>query len=201
MSRSDEYGLLLFAQRPTIGPIVLNCTTRELHGRTYTSTDLPVEDGAVLADHRIRDPIMLEIEGVLSPMADTLPAQFSPAEDPSAPSEFPALDQFASAWARLVAYADDPRPSQVITALEVYENMLPESFSHEEIGFDAIQFRMVLKEREVARTRREQFLAPDVEARGKGEDDLGQQGSRELSAQEQSNVEANFSSSVVEVAA
>ena len=198
----EKVGLLIFPERPSIGPIVLNCTTRERHGASYTMTHLPVEDGTLKTDMRIRNPIVLEIEGVLSPLPDTQQAQFAKADiDDNGQNRFPALDQFETAWARLRAYADNPEPSQVVTALEVYEDMLPVVFDHEEVGYDAIQFRMRLQQVEYARTRSSQFLDPKIANRGVGQDDLGQQGSRELTAQETANVKANFETGFASIGA
>jgi hypothetical protein len=189
---ADQYGLLLFAQRPSIGPITLNCTLSETHGSTYTMTDMPIEDGSVLTDHRIRDPIVLELEGVITPQADSVVTQFAPGTSPS-PETFSQSDEYDTVWSRLRAYADDPRPSQVITALETYESMLPVAFSHTEDGRDGIIFQMTLRQIEVARVRREQFVAADFQARVEDEDNLGQQGSRELSPEQQEAAAQNFS--------
>lgn len=192
MKPADASGLLLFAQRPTIGPITLNCTLREVHGATYTMTDMPIEDGSVITDHRIRDPIVLDLEGVITPQADELPVQFASATDAPGVEAFQQSDEFESVWARLRAYADDSRPGQVVTALETYESMLPVSFTHTEEGKDGIIFQMRLRQIEVARVRREQFVADDFDARVRGEDNLGQQGSLELSNAEQEAVAQNF---------
>lgn len=208
MRRADIPGLLLLAERPQIGPIVLNCTLRELHGANYEMTSMPVEDGSRLTDHRIRMPIEVEIEGVISPRGDTFPGQFDPGLfrtddplidvlDPDRGSE--RLDPVASAWSKLRAYADSNSPSEVFTALEVYEDMLPVSLVHEEAGTDAIVFTMRLRQVQIARNRNEQFVSPDFESRVRGPDDLGQQGTRELSAQELEQV-TGFTE-IVEVAA
>lgn len=172
---------LLFAERPSIGPIVLNCTVREEHGASYTMTSEPIEDGSVLTDHRIRNPRVLEIEGIISPRPDTLSSQLLGGLLDEDQVSVQTGTNFDTAWSKLLAYADDPRPSEVVTRLETYPQMLCEQFTHTEDGREVIHFQMTLREIQVARIRREQFLPADFEARGQGEDDLGLQGTEELS--------------------
>ncbi len=183
---ADLPGAILFAQRPSIGPIVLNCTVVETHGASYTMTSEPIEDGSILTDHRVRNPRVLEIEGVISPRPDTLVSQLGGFDSIDIDQDQDGLakttgQNFDTAWAKLLAFADDPRPSEVVTALETYPQMLVEEFSHDEEGLEVIQFRMRLREIQVARIRREQFLPEDFEARLQGEDDLGLQGTEEIS--------------------
>lgn len=181
---ADLPGAILFAQRPSIGPIVLNCTVRETHGASYTMTGEPIEDGSILTDHRIPNPRVLEIEGIISPRPDTLSAQVLRGQDSTDSQDVVSSTtgtNFDTAWAKLRAYADDPRPSEVVTALEVYPQMLCEQFTHDEDGGEVIRFLMTLRETQVARIRREQFLPADFEARGQGEDDLGLQGTESIS--------------------
>lgn len=179
---ADFPGAIFFAQRPSIGPIVLNCTVSEVHGASYTMTGEPIEDGAVLSDHRIRNPRELQIVGIISPRPDTLLGQIGSVESvgPDGAARTTGRN-FDTAWAKLLAYTDDPRPSEVITGLETYPAMLCVDFSHEENGREVIEFQMTLREIQVARIRREQFLPDDFKTRGEGEDDLGLQGTESIS--------------------
>jgi hypothetical protein len=64
-------GLLGDGKAPTIGKIQLTGSIRQTHSRTATVTRVPIEDGSFIADHRQRDPVELEMDCVISSVAQT----------------------------------------------------------------------------------------------------------------------------------
>lgn len=72
MANYDEVVFLAFAQRPQIGPIRLNCTTSETHSLRNIITQSPVEGGADRAQHKVPQPRVLALEGVISDRPDNI---------------------------------------------------------------------------------------------------------------------------------
>lgn len=54
---------------PSPGPrsvFEIDCTIKQVHSRKSTPSKFPVEDGTQISDHIILEPIMLELEGIIS---------------------------------------------------------------------------------------------------------------------------------------
>lgn len=184
---APDVGVLVLAQRPQIGPIELNCTLLETHGASYTITDAPIEDGAFLVDHKIRDSSRLSMEFIISPLPDNIVDQFSGS---AGRGGFAASDRHQTSWSRLRALADGQETFEIITDLEVYPEMVFESFEQVEDGGNELHVNAVFRQVEIAKVRREQFLDSDFEDRGSDPDDVGLQGVLELTPQETAAVGA-----------
>lgn len=161
------------AARPKIGDLVLNCTTREVHGGEFEVSQSPIEDGSVLSDHRIELPRPLDMEAIISPFPDNIVDQFR--------GEGLALkrngeDYYRTAWARVRALASSNETFEVITDREIYTSMTFESYSHTEQNEGIIRLQARLRQIQFATTLRERFLAPNFADVGGNSADVGLQG-------------------------
>lgn len=107
----------LFAQtRTEIDGLVgiVDIYTDENHKQTVTKTKYPVEDGSSLTDNAVIDPKMLVLRGYVSDLNPLLGGLIT----------IPGPGRGQEAWSRIVALKDAREPLTVVTALEVYENML-----------------------------------------------------------------------------
>ena len=166
--------LLFTAARPSIGTISLNCTMREVHGGSYTIASAPVEESdRISTDHVLKNPVMLEIEGVISQYADNIVDQL---RGISGRSDYAQVDYMRSAWARIEALADSRVPFEVVTDRKVYSNMLFVSYQHEDTPEgDAIKLRAMLQQIQVALIYRESTASPAVADALSSTTALGQQ--------------------------
>lgn len=173
MAEFVESILRFTAARPRIGDLVLNCTTREVHGAEFEVTQSPIEDGASLSDHRIELPRRLEMEAIISPYPDNLVDQF---RGEGLAIKRNASDYYRTTWARIRALASSNETFQVVTDREVYEGMTFESYSDTEENKGLIRLTAVLLQVEVATVLRERFLAEDFADMGGNSTDAGLQG-------------------------
>ena len=107
----------LFAQtRTEIDGLVgiVDVYTDENHKQTVTKTKYPVETGSSLTDNAVVDPKTLVLKGYVSDLNPLLGGLIS----------IPGPGRGQEAWQRIVALKDAREPITVVTALEVYANML-----------------------------------------------------------------------------
>lgn len=161
------------AARPKIGDIVLNCTTREVHGADFEISQSPIEDGAVLSDHRIELPRVLEMEAIISPFPDNIQDQL---RGEGLDYKLNGEDYYRTSWARVRALASSNETFEVITDREVYPSMTFESYSHTEQNEGIIRLQARLRQVQFATTLRERFLAPNFTDVGGSPADVGLQG-------------------------
>lgn len=176
MANPVESILRFTAARPKIGDLVLNCTTREIHGGEFEISTAPLEDGAVLSDHRIELPRVLEMEAIISPYPDNIVDQVK--------GQFTALrnvlkgnadDYYRSIWSRVRALASSNETFEVITDREVYSSMTFKSYSHTEVNEGIIRLQAVLWQIQFATVLRERFLAPGFQDIGGNAANVGLQ--------------------------
>lgn len=173
MVNPAESILRYLSARPSIGDLVLNCTTMELHGGDFIITEAPIEDGSVLTDHRIEQPRRLEMEAIISPYPDNLVDQLT-GEGLAAKRN--AASYYRSVWARIRAIASSNETFEVITDREVYSNMTFESYRDPEDNKGIIRLSAVLREIQIATVLRERFLADSFVDIGGNSADVGLQG-------------------------
>lgn len=154
---------LFAAKRPSFGNIVANCTLSETHGADYEISEAPIEDGSFLTDHVIRRPVRLQMTAIFSPHPDNIVDQFRDGEN---------ADTKAT-WARIRALADSRIPFKVYTRLQIYDNMLFESFSHTEDGLEIIRLEASLRQIQIAKTQTDAFIAEGVRDNLSTADDVG----------------------------
>lgn len=173
-----DTNLVLFAAvRPFIGSITLNCTLREEHGADYYMSTEPIEDGSYLTDHRIREPILLTMEAIISPYPDNMVDQF---RGESGQAKRNALDYERSVWARIRAVADSNTPFSVYTSREHYADMTFETFRHIEQGEGVIHLYATLRQVQIATLRVDAFTDPSMANILGSSDNLGLQGTTPL---------------------
>lgn len=84
----------------------------ENHQHAVKVTRFPVESGATLGDHAVKEPARLTITGWTSDLY------------PSDPAHIGQQDRPAQAWAAILKLASDRQPLTVFTILGMYENMV-----------------------------------------------------------------------------
>ena len=99
-----------------IGDIVIDVFISETHTRNAQITEYPVEDGVNISDHRHKNPLELEIEGLISEASII---------DKIGGSKARVLDGYE----QLKDVYDKNELISVVTGIEVYENMLISNFS------------------------------------------------------------------------
>lgn len=109
MPISDYIQMFNFA-RPQVGPIVFDGTLQEDHGIEIDVTEEPVEEGGLVADHRIVRPRALKLVGVLLAFPDSILPPFS-------------FSRHVTLWKRLVQLATLGDLHDVITTLEIHTAM------------------------------------------------------------------------------
>ena len=83
----------------------------EKHTASVTATEYPVESGASLTDHAVRNPYELELFGIVS-------------DQPDAPSSIPREKLAGTAWAEILRALESLELITVITSKGSYNNML-----------------------------------------------------------------------------
>lgn len=180
MANYNQFALFA-AKRPSIGNIVLNCTLSERHGRRYAISESPIENGATITDHALKLPRVLDLVGVLSPYPDNIQQALA-----NKASAFVGQNGFPDArgtWARIVALADSRIPFDVYTNLELYRNMMFESFEHTEddqTSGSIITLVATLRQVQFAATISELNIADSVLNNLSSADDVGLQGTSPL---------------------
>ena len=86
----------------------------EEHKLKVSKTSFPVESGASLVDHAVREPTKLKLQGWVSdlmPSADAAPTTHH-------------TERSTAAWLEILRVMDDRQPLTVVTALAIYDSML-----------------------------------------------------------------------------
>ena len=86
----------------------------EEHKLKVSKTTYPVESGASLVDHAVREPNNLKLQGWVSELMPSLNANLATRHS----------DRGTAAWLEILRVMDDRQPLTVVTALAVYDNML-----------------------------------------------------------------------------
>ena len=86
----------------------------ENHRARAMKTSYPVESGAEITDHAVREPTRLKLEGWVS---NLMPAA-------AATIGTPLQERGAAAWLEILNTLEAREPLTVVTALAVYQNML-----------------------------------------------------------------------------
>ena len=178
--------LLITAVRPSIGPIVLNCTMRERHGGAFAISDAPIEDGSFITDHAIELPRILDIDAVISPFPDNpvdeLRSAYSFIRDSIQTQSFRSpLDYAADVWARIRALASSMEPFEVTTDREHYKQMIFESYECIDANNPGSTFlTATLRQVQFAKTRTDTFSAADQANELDATDDVGVQSTEVL---------------------
>ena len=86
----------------------------EEHKLKVSKTTYPVESGASLVDHAVREPTKLKLQGWVS---DLMPSA-------DAVSTTHHTERSTVAWLEILRVMDDRQPLTVVTALAVYDSML-----------------------------------------------------------------------------
>lgn len=177
MANPVESILRFTAARPSIGDLVMNCTTREVHGAEFEIPTSPIEDGSHLSDHRIELRRVLEMDAIFSPYPDNIVDQLTmQALALRSVIKRNSSDYFQTVWSRIRAIASSNDTFEVITDLEVYPAMTFKSYSHTEQNRGIIHLTAVLWEIEFATVMRERFLSPLFVDVGGNSADVGLQG-------------------------
>lgn len=102
---------LLFGKRyekGQVGSIELDVTLRESHKYSSRATTYPIEDGSILSDHIIRDPVIVVLEGVVTDTPISVLSTFNRSVD---------------AFNRLVELHTNREVVTVVTGLKKYDSM------------------------------------------------------------------------------
>lgn len=150
--------LLTVAQRPQLGPIVLNCTLSEVHSLEAEVTERPVDADGSVSDHYIRLPRIFSMEATISEYPDNLAHQyghFGPGK------KYRYANRKATAWSDLKHLWESETPFEVITELEIYPRMLILSVETIKQDNSDLLFRALLKEYRIIGLSIEDQLAID----------------------------------------
>ncbi len=165
------------AARPKIGDLVLNCTTREVHGGEFEIPQSPIEDGSSLSDHRIELNRVLEMEAIISPYPDNIvDEQASNVLIAYDAITSRSLNYYRSIWARVRALASSNETFEVITDREIYNSMTFKSYSHVEQNEGIIRLQAILWQIQFATVLSEKFLSPSFADIGGSSANVGEQG-------------------------
>lgn len=143
VANKSQIALLALAQRPQMGPILLNCTLSEVHSIEAEITERPVDASGSVSDHYIRMPRIFSMEASISEYPDNIAHQFGhfgPGR------KYTFKDRKATAWADIKALWESETPFEMITDLEVYPRMLIQSVETVQQDNSDILFRALLKE-------------------------------------------------------
>ncbi len=164
--------------------IVLDGTLSERHSATSTLTENPVEFGPVITDHRINRQRGFIVKAVI-----TDHPLFVPTTDWG--SSQTGLTYSKAAWAKLNEIRENSYPMQVVSGLQVYNNLLITSLScsQDASNTDTLNVTINFKEVIIVRSQTEGIDRESVDA------SIAEQGAAEVD--EQSKVlkafEAGFS--------
>lgn len=143
VQNASQIALLAFAERPQMGPIILNCTLSEVHSVEAEITERPVDGAGRISDHYIRGPRIFSMEASVSEYPDNVAHQFGhfgPGR------KYTFRNRRATAWSDIKALWESETPFEMITALEVYPKMLILQAETVEQDNSDILFRALLKE-------------------------------------------------------
>ena len=179
----QSQSILRFLQvRPKLGPLVMNCTTSEVHGAQYALSDSPIENGSVLTDHKIRLPRVLQMQAIFSPYADNIvdqergrAQQIDTLARTREATRNPGSSYYQTVWSRIRALADSNETFEIITELEVYKSMVFAEFNHTEQNEGIIRLNATLREIQFSSVRRDLFVKENMADIATGGDDVGLQ--------------------------
>lgn len=120
-----------------IGTVEVDVSPNQSHRFPTKITDNPVEDGSVFADHVVLLPVTLEIEGRITDASVTLSDAIT------------GRGTAKDAWRELVRLQQQREPFDVVTGLELYQNMLIEELIALRTATDGQSVRFVAVLREV----------------------------------------------------
>lgn len=112
-------------QSPFIGPIELSVTVRESHDQTADITDVPIENGSNISDHRHVKAPTLSLDGIISDAATTSTAEIDGRgrvvrrPNPKINSGLTAEE----AYTDLVRLFNTAATFEVLTNVQLYKNM------------------------------------------------------------------------------
>lgn len=131
---------LFITNKSKIGGISIDGSIREVTTRTMRISSNPIEDGSNIADHVIREPIRVVIEGVIT---DT-PMGLAAFTDGSASTIGGVVDSISGifgkstssgdtrsrqAYKELVSLLEKKELLEIVTKLETYDNLIFESIT------------------------------------------------------------------------
>jgi hypothetical protein len=111
--------ILYGTRRAQIGALVIDADVQTVHSRSWSTTEHPVEDGASVADHRIRQPAVIKINGIVSDVPTEL--GFGLVTGLTSGRD---ENRSADAWRQLQELADSEELLTVITSLETFDDMV-----------------------------------------------------------------------------
>lgn len=124
------------------GGLDLDCIVAETHNRTSELTKFPIEDGSVISDHIINNPIELTINGLKSDVSMTI-------------YDIRGLNASITAFEQINLLMDNKELVRVVTSIKVYDNMHISSFSvpkNKETA-NTLDFTMTLVQAKVVTTQ------------------------------------------------
>lgn len=108
---------LLFGRRnlqSNVGGVFLDATLAETHEYSSRVTEFPVENGTVISDYVINDPVKISITGIVS----------------DSPIRFLSLfNRSSDAFNRLVRIHEQKEIITVVTGIKIYQNMVMTALS------------------------------------------------------------------------
>jgi hypothetical protein len=123
------------------GGIDFDCFVSETHNRSADLTKFPIEDGSIISDHVVNNPIELTINGLKSAIGMTL-------------YDIKLPDSHITAFEKINILMDDKELVRVVTSLKVYENMHISSFSvpRNKETANTLDFTMTLVQAKIVNT-------------------------------------------------
>lgn len=109
-----------------IGTVTLDCTVSESHSDEVEITAHPVETGATISDHIRKQPITLELEGVITNTPVIFLASVQ-AESPVDLDFIPCWDRVTRGYDELRRIQDSGELVDVVTSLREYKSMAIQS--------------------------------------------------------------------------
>jgi hypothetical protein len=108
------------------GGVALDATVTQTHSGSQTITEHPVEVGANVTDHSLKDPDKLQLQGIVSdyPILRDINAGPEPAIIGGDPDR-----RAQQAYLELVRFKNEARLLQVVTELRDYSDLMIESVS------------------------------------------------------------------------
>ncbi len=137
----------------------------EEHKLKVSKTSYPVESGATLVDHAVREPNKLKLQGWVSDLM------------PSASATLTAVrsERGTAAWLEILRVMEERQPLSVVTALAVYDNMLITSATAPVDRTTGLSLRFTIELEEVLlrNVSRDAFGPETAPSRGPAADRLG----------------------------
>lgn len=112
--------------RGKIGTVTLDCTVSESHADEVEITNHPVESGSTISDHIRKQPLVLELEGIITNTPVVFLASVQ-AESPVDLDFIPCRDRVSRGYEELRRIQDAGELVDVVTSLRNYSNMAIQS--------------------------------------------------------------------------